>query len=69
MTKQLTGPFFECPGCGKDIADMRTSHAPDCPSREPEPGYCSCGRHSSDQCAFCRSHIDGSPLVLLQERS
>lgn len=26
---------------------------------EPEPGYCSCGRHASDQCELCRKHIDG----------
>lgn len=24
-------PFFECPGCGKDIADDSTKHDPDCP--------------------------------------
>jgi hypothetical protein len=26
-------PPFECPDCGKDIADTETNHTPSCPSR------------------------------------
>lgn len=27
-----------------------------------EPGYCTCGRHASDQCDFCKRHTDGATL-------
>lgn len=64
-------PFFECPGCGKDIADMDTSHAHNCTFHHranvldgPPQGYCTCGRHASDQCEFCKRHIDGVGLAV-----
>jgi hypothetical protein len=25
----------------------------------PDPGYCTCGRHKSDQCDFCKQYIEG----------
>lgn len=33
MSAPRPSPFFECPGCGKDIADSNTKHDPDCPRK------------------------------------